>query len=219
MSNVLTPEEGRKRAYVARNRAALLRATQEVLAEHGSGATIELVAAHAEVAVSTIYKHFPNKEALFEAALVGALLEWEDWSKALVSKVTDPLERLVFPMRYLVKVPITHPTFAKIVSRNPGAFVTTVPNVDFSLGRSAIDSQSLGLMNPDRIQKRVKNLTMVLTLTFVELCTNPEMTEEKALAGIAVALEMLGLSEQSISELMTAPLPEFSGTRSHSLKK
>jgi hypothetical protein len=50
---------------------------------------------------------------------------------------------------------------------------------------------------------------MVLTLTFVELCTNPELTEDKAIAGISVALEMLGLTAKQIEKLMSAPLPEF----------
>jgi protease II len=79
MSDSVMPNGGRKSAYVARNRAALLRATQETLAEHGSSATVELVAEHAQMAVSTIYKHFPNKEVLFETAFLAGMTEWEEW--------------------------------------------------------------------------------------------------------------------------------------------
>ena len=209
MSESKSPATGRKSAYVARNRAALLRATQEVLAEHGASATVELVADQAEIAVSTIYKHFPNKEALFDAALIAAMLEWEEWTQAVISQTNDPLERLIFPMRLMVKVPQTHPTFAHIVARNPSAFIQAVPRVDFGLGPTAFDLQSLKLLNADKIEKRIKNLIMVLTLTFVELCTNPELTEEKALAGMSVALEMLGLTSKQIDKLMSAPLPEL----------
>ena len=53
-----SPETGRKAAYVARNRAALIKSAQAIFAELGGAATIEEVAAHAEVAVSTVYKHF-----------------------------------------------------------------------------------------------------------------------------------------------------------------
>lgn len=209
MSAAETPITGRKSAYVARNRASLLRATQKVLAEHGSGATVELVAEQAEIAVSTIYKHFPNKEALFDAALIGAMLEWEAWTQSVISEITDPLERLVFPMRLMVQIPKTHPTFAQIVSHNPSEFITAVPKVNFGLGPTAFDLQAMKLIKADNIEKRIKNLTMVLTLTFVELCTNPELTEEKALAGLAVALEMLGLSAKQIEKLMSSPLPDL----------
>ena len=213
MSESKSPETGRKSAYVARNRAALLRATQEVLAEHGTSATVELVADKAEIAVSTIYKHFPNKEALFDAALIGAMLEWEEWTQSVISQTTDPLERLIFPMRLMVKVPQTHPTFAHIVARNPSAFIQAVPRVDFGLGPTAFDLQSLKLLNADKIEKRIKNLIMVLTLTFVELYTNPELTEDKAIAGISVALEMLGLTSKQIEKLMSAPLPESTAVK------
>ena len=213
MSESKSPETGRKSAYVARNRAALLRATQEVLAEHGTSATVEMVADKAEIAVSTIYKHFPNKEALFDAALIGAMLEWEEWTQSVISQTTDPLERLIFPMRLMVKVPQTHPTFAHIVARNPSAFIQAVPRVDFGLGPTAFDLQSLKLLNADKIEKRIKNLIMVLTLTFVELCTNPELTEDKAIAGISVALEMLGLTSNQIEKLMSAPLPESTAVK------
>ena len=213
MSESKSLNQGRKSAYVARNRAALLRATQEVLAESGSSASVELVAEKAEIAVSTIYKHFPNKEALFDAALIGAMLEWEEWTQSVISKTEDPVERLIFPMRLMVKVPQTHPTFARIVARNPGSFIQAVPRVNFGLGPTAFDLQSLNLLNADKIEKRIKNLIMVLTLTFVELCTNPELTEDKAIGGISVALEMLGLNTKQIENLMSAPLPEIDTTK------
>ena len=49
--------------------------------------------------------------------------------------------------------------------------------------------------------------------TFVELCTNPESTEDKAISGISVALEMLGLNQKQIEVLMAAPLPEISPSK------
>ena len=56
---------GRQAAYAARNRAALLKAGQEVLAEIGPSATIEQLAGHAQVSPTTIYKYFTNKDELF----------------------------------------------------------------------------------------------------------------------------------------------------------
>ena len=55
---------GRQAAYSARNRAALIKHAQEVLAEVGPSATIEQLASHAQVSPTTIYKYFANKEVL-----------------------------------------------------------------------------------------------------------------------------------------------------------
>jgi AcrR family transcriptional regulator len=214
MSESTASNNGRKSAYVARNRAALLRSTQEVLALHGASATVELVADHAEIAVSTIYKHFPTKEALFESAFLAGMSEWETWAQSVISETADPLEKLVFPMRLLMKVPKTHPLFAQTVALNPEVFISAVPKMNFGLGPEILDLQNRKLIQVDDLDLRVKNLIMVFTLTYVDLCINPEMTEEKALAGVSVALEMLGLNQMQIEELMSAPLPELLATKS-----
>lgn len=104
---------GRKSAYVARNHAALLRASQRVLAEIGPEASIDQFAEAAEVSVSTIYKHFENKEALIEAANLGAFHDWEDWADAFVKETDDPLEELILPMRLFLRLKKTHPLYAK----------------------------------------------------------------------------------------------------------
>jgi AcrR family transcriptional regulator len=69
-----TSNAGRKSAYVARNRRALLLATQRVLSTIGPEATIDEVAAQAQVAVSTIYQHFESKELLFSTAITLLLI-------------------------------------------------------------------------------------------------------------------------------------------------
>lgn len=58
------------RADAARNRARILVAAEEVLAEKGAAAGIDDVAAAAGVGVGTLYRHFPTKEALIEAILL-----------------------------------------------------------------------------------------------------------------------------------------------------
>ena len=60
---------GRQAAYSARNRARLIKDAQIVLAEIGPSATIEQIAAHAEVSPTTIYKYFENKDQLFHGRL------------------------------------------------------------------------------------------------------------------------------------------------------
>ncbi|MFJ7152814.1 TetR/AcrR family transcriptional regulator [Streptomyces sp. NPDC100445] len=63
-------QQGRKpRADVRRNRAALLEAAQRHFLAHGVGASLEAVAKEAGVGPGTLYRHFPNREALLAAVL------------------------------------------------------------------------------------------------------------------------------------------------------
>jgi AcrR family transcriptional regulator len=56
-----------KRSDAVRNRAKILEAARRQLAEHGLETQIEQIAREAGVGVGTVYRHFPTKEALFEA--------------------------------------------------------------------------------------------------------------------------------------------------------
>ena len=55
------------RKDAARNREALLAAAGEVYAERGVEASLEEIARRAGVGIGTLYRHFPNRDALNEA--------------------------------------------------------------------------------------------------------------------------------------------------------
>ncbi len=55
------------RRDAVRNQQSVLEAARAVLSEAGTEATMELIAARAGVGVGTVYRHFPNKEALVDA--------------------------------------------------------------------------------------------------------------------------------------------------------
>jgi AcrR family transcriptional regulator len=55
------------RADAARNRARILAAAATIFADRGFDATLDDIASHAGVGVGTVYRRFPNKEALVEA--------------------------------------------------------------------------------------------------------------------------------------------------------
>ena len=66
------------RADARRNRAKVLEAAEQVFASEGLAVPIDAVARRAGVGVGTVYRHFPTKEALFEAIVVdrlGSLVE------------------------------------------------------------------------------------------------------------------------------------------------
>ncbi len=68
MDNVLPAKPARKpRADRIRNRERVLKAAKSVFAAAGPAGSLEAVARQAGVGVGTLYRHFPNRQALFEA--------------------------------------------------------------------------------------------------------------------------------------------------------
>lgn len=62
-----TTKPRRPRADAARNRERVLEAAKIVLGAGGPDASLEAVAREAGVGIGTLYRHFPTREALFEA--------------------------------------------------------------------------------------------------------------------------------------------------------
>jgi AcrR family transcriptional regulator len=56
------------RADARRNRERLMQAAGELFAEQGTDVSLEAVAARAGVGIGTLYRNFPNRDALVEAA-------------------------------------------------------------------------------------------------------------------------------------------------------
>ncbi len=54
------------RKDAARNQEAVLTAAREVISEFGVEASMELIASRAGVGVGTLYRHYPNKQALVD---------------------------------------------------------------------------------------------------------------------------------------------------------
>jgi AcrR family transcriptional regulator len=61
------------RADAARNREKVLRAARDAFAESGYGVPLDEIAVRAGVGPGTVYRHFPTKEALFEAVVTARL--------------------------------------------------------------------------------------------------------------------------------------------------
>jgi AcrR family transcriptional regulator len=70
------------RKDVARNRALLIAAADEVFTERGVDATLDDIARHAGVGVATAYRHFENKHALLAAM-------FEDRLNKILQMMTD----------------------------------------------------------------------------------------------------------------------------------
>ena len=203
------PNVGRKSAYVARNRAALLRASQRVLAEIGPEASIDQFAEAAEVSVSTIYKHFENKDALIEAANLGAFHDWEEWADAFVKETEDPLEELILPMRLFLRLKKTHPLYAAMSARNladlPKYFHGTeeglVEHIGELMKKKIIEIESPAI--------RIRSISACLLAGLADQLLNPAAKESDADATVEVILSILGISPAKAKKLANGPMPDL----------
>ena len=63
------------RADARRNREKVLRAAAEAFAASGYDVPLDEIAARAGVGAGTVYRHFPTKEALFEAVITARVAD------------------------------------------------------------------------------------------------------------------------------------------------
>lgn len=79
------------RSDARRNRERVLEAAQEAFATEGLAVVLDEIARRAGVGAGTVYRHFPTKEALFEAVVFGRLRRLVDEARTL-SDAEDPGE-------------------------------------------------------------------------------------------------------------------------------
>ena len=204
----VAPEPGRKAAYVMRNRAALLHSTQEVLAVKGQAATIEDIAEHAQIAVSTVYKHFKDKDALISATILNAFAEWESWAESIAMQSKDPLEQLVLPMRLFVRLNRTHPHHAQTLVNYFGVAARIVPQLQVKLIAHVTALNKAKLLKLKNPSAAAKHFHAVITFAVVEQVANPKATEKDADESVYAALALFGIPEPLAKKLAFAPLPK-----------
>ena len=205
----VAPEFGRKAAYVARNRAALLVSTQEVLAIKGQAVTIEDIAEHAEVAVSTIYKHFKDKDALVEATILWGFKSWEEWALNQVADISDPLEQLVVPMRLFVRVNKTHPPHAQSLVNFFGIMKDIAPEVRVNLENHLLLLNKIKVLEIANPSAAAKNIFAIMAFTLMDQTTNPKASIADADKAIRSALSMIGISDAKAKKLTESKLQEY----------
>src|SRR6202161_2545019 len=81
------------RADAIRNRERVLEAAKAVFSAGGPEASLEAVAKRAGVGIGTLYRHFPTREALFEAVYRREVQQLGELAEALKSEA-DPVDAL-----------------------------------------------------------------------------------------------------------------------------
>jgi AcrR family transcriptional regulator len=139
MGDHLTRPARRPRADALRNRERVLEAAKAVFSAGGPEASLEAVARHAGVGIGTLYRHFPTREALFEAVYRREVEQLADLAEQLKAEVA-PVEAL---RRWL---------------RSNVEFVATKKGMSKALELAAHSSSELYVYSFERLTKAVKAL-------------------------------------------------------------
>jgi AcrR family transcriptional regulator len=82
------------RADARRNHGQLLTAARDVFVERGPGAPLEEVARRAGVGIATLYRRFPDRDALLRAVVVDALERTRQAAEQALAEEVDAFEAL-----------------------------------------------------------------------------------------------------------------------------
>ena len=94
------------RADSVRNRERLLKAAARILGTGGGDASLEAVARRAGVGIGTLYRHFPTREALFEAVYRHEVDEVAELAEQM-GQESSPVDALRQWLRAIVKLVAT----------------------------------------------------------------------------------------------------------------
>jgi len=130
-------EQVRKpRADAVRNRERVLAAAKSVFSAGGADASLEAVARRAGVGIGTLYRHFPTREALFEAVYRREVEQLSELAEQLKNDA-DPVEAV------------------RIWLRSNVEFVATKKGMMAALALAAYGSSELFTFSFDRLTKAV----------------------------------------------------------------
>jgi AcrR family transcriptional regulator len=124
------------RADAVRNRERVLAAAKAVFSTGGADASLEAVARRAGVGIGTLYRHFPTREALFEAVYRREVEQLSELAEQLKNEA-DPVEALRKWLRSNVE------------------FVATKKGMMAALALAAYGSSELFTFSFDRLTKAV----------------------------------------------------------------
>src|SRR6202521_5851059 len=82
------------RADAARNREQVLAAPRDLFVEHGADAPLDDIARRAGVGIATLYRRFPDREALVRAVALDILARTADEARSAEAEEADPFDGL-----------------------------------------------------------------------------------------------------------------------------
>ena len=196
---------GRQAAYSARNRAALIKVAQVVLAEIGPSATIEQLANHAQVSPTTIYKYYDNKDLLFAEAFSQLWEEWINWSNETKSP-GEPLEMVIDTGRKFFRVHLHDPILARVlhnVLKDPQFAINAVQGESVKVFRSLA---KMGAVKSEEFEERMILWNYIYAGICISLYQAESISPEGADVAFGIGLSVWGISEAKAKKIISRPL-------------
>ncbi len=196
---------GRQAAYTARNRAALILAAQEVLADIGLDATIEQLAAHAQVSPRTIYNYFETKDALLSLAFEQIWQEGVHWAYDGRPPGED-FQTVMTTARRLFRIRNVRPLLARVLRntmKNPAFAI----DLAWSAGASAFTraAQTSGISVADA-ERRLYLFAQCYAGILQGLFVSEELSPEDADVLLGISLSLFEVPRAQAEKLTSAPL-------------
>ena len=196
----------RQAAYSARNRARLIKDAQIVLAEIGPSATIEQIAAHAEVSPTTIYKYFENKDQLFVEALGEAWVSFILWANQEM-EIGDMLEITLDTGRKLFWAKKSHPLFANMLHNALNQMPDYPMLADKGRGKKIFKAlAAAGDVKQDDFEKRWVLWTNLYAGLVKSVYVSEDLSPAEAEVAFGIGLSVWGISEAKAKKLISRPL-------------
>ncbi|MGW4117612.1 TetR/AcrR family transcriptional regulator [Nocardia sp. NPDC004711] len=137
------------RADARRNRERVLAAAQEAFAAEGLSVPLDEIARRAGVGAGTVYRHFPTKEALFEAAILDQVEKITAHARDLTNS-NDPGTAFFEFLEKLVLQGGVKRDLADALRANGGEYPRTVSrDLEAALGTLLSRAQQAGAVRPD----------------------------------------------------------------------
>jgi AcrR family transcriptional regulator len=150
------------------NLARILSAARDVFAEHGYGASMEQIAARAEVGVGTLYRRFPNKADLFSAVIDAATDRTRQIAREVLREVA-PADAVFEFVRRCVEAPSC---WRAATSRRPwseGGADHALASLMPLIGQVLRAGQRAGTVRPDIVATDVV-VTLISVRALGDLC-------------------------------------------------
>lgn len=110
-------------ALTERRRGQIVRAAAACFAREGYRCTdIKEIADRLKLGKGTIYRYFPSKRDLFQAAVDGVMVGMFAAIDAAVARATDPLDRIVLAIRGYLRFFHEHPEYVELLIQERAEF-------------------------------------------------------------------------------------------------
>jgi AcrR family transcriptional regulator len=174
----MSPTDRPLRADAARNRDRLLDAATRLFVEQGLDATVDAIAKEAGVGAGTVYRHFPSREALIEAAYRSELDAVCAASATLLETLNPEAALRTWMDRFIdymtKKIGMTD-VLRMIISSGANPYAHSRERLDKAIDLLLAATAAAGVTRPDAVADDV-----LMTLSGVATTVGPPSENEQA---------------------------------------